>query len=248
MARGLVSPKQPLSEEALAALRCGDIDELMRIKHRVYGDLVMMADADDDDDDGDDGDDDDDDGASGSDDDSGDDKKDKSSGSDDDLASRLEAAEKRMRAADKRADEAQKALKKKEDAEKDELTKAQDRVSELEESNKELTETVSSLRLENAFLTANSHTWHDADTALALARTKHYLDDVVDDEGDVDKSALKKALDRLAKEHAYLIKSEKKEEDKDDGPSGEPSGGRSDNQKDEKAKKQQLRNRFPVIR
>lgn len=155
----------------------------------------------------------------------------------------------RMRAADKRASDLEEAQKKEADAKKDDLTKAQDRVTELESSVEELSGTVRSLRLENAFLTSNKHKWHDPETALDLAQRKGFIDDdIIDDDGKVDKPVLTKALDRLAKEHAYLVKSKDKKTDDEPGePSGAPAGGRSDNSKDAAAKKTKLQGRFPVL-
>jgi hypothetical protein len=242
--RGPVAPRR-LSEDATAALQRGDISALLDIHKREFGGFVMMADDTDDEDDDDKHDDDGDDGASGADK-SGDDSK---KTDDDDVDDSLEKMRKRMRAADKRADEAAQRLKEIEDAKKDDLTKAQETAAELESKVSELTETVNTLRLQNAFLTANTASWHDPDVALTLAQSKHYLDDIVSDDGEVDKKELKKALERLAKEHTYLVKSEDKKRDdqQDDVPSGESGGGRSDNSKDEKTKQDRLKRRFPAL-
>jgi predicted ribosome quality control (RQC) complex YloA/Tae2 family protein len=163
-----------------------------------------------------------------------------------DADERIADLEKRMRAADQRASKAEKALKEREDAEKDELTRATDKAAELEKTVGERDATIRQLRLENSFLTANKHNWHDPDTALDLAERHGYLEDVVDEDGKVDKVRLGKALDRLAKEKAFLVKQDKKDDDPG-GPSGEPAGGRSDNVKDEKTKQKQLKGRFPVL-
>jgi hypothetical protein len=181
----------------------------------------------------------------------GDDKdKDSNSGGDSKTVSweEFERLRERMQAADRRAAEAEKKVKDAEDAKKDDLTKAQDRVTELEQEIEQREERIRSLTLQNAFLTANEHSWHEPETALSLAESNGYLDGVVSDEGDVDKTRLKKALDRLAKEKKFLVQETKGE--KDDEPpasSGEPAGGRSDNSKDDRAKKEQLRRRFPVL-
>jgi hypothetical protein len=108
---------------------------------------------------------------------------------------------------------------------------------------------ISGLRLQVAFLSANQHEWHDGEVALSLAQSKGYLEDVVDEEsGEVDKKALKKALDRLATEHKYLVASGgKKDDDEPDEPSGSPAGGRKGNNKDKDARRQQLANRIPSI-
>lgn len=154
---------------------------------------------------------------------------------------------KRMQESDRARTAAEKKVKEAEDAKKDDLTKATDELTEAQETITGLQKQVSDLRLENAFLVANKHPWHDPEVALGLARTKGYLDDAVDDEGEVDKKALKKALDRLATEHKYLIKAKEKDDDEPAGPSGEPGGKRSSNQDDDKAKKAKLKERFPVL-
>lgn len=200
----------------------------------------------------DDDDDDDDDGDSGADD-KGKDKDDKSkdpdSGGDskDDGKEDSEVLRRRMKAADKRADEAEARLKKIEDAKKDDLTKATERAEELEKEIESRDEVIRELRLKNAFLSTNKHNWHDPDTALDLAERNGYLEEVLSDDGEVDKVRLGKALDRLAKEKQFLVKTEEKKNDEPGEPSGEPAGGRSDNTKDDKAKKEALRKRFPVL-
>jgi hypothetical protein len=189
--------------------------------------------------------DDDDTGSDGDDDGKSDDKKDETVSKAD-----HEKALARMRASDKRADEATARLKKIEDAKKDDLTRAQDdlkdRDSKLEAANK----VIADLRLQNAFLSANKHAWHDPDTALAIAQSKEYLDGVVSDDGDVDKKALGKALDALAKDNSYLVKDASGAvDDKDTPPSGEPAGGRqSKGKKADAAEQQRLKTRFPALR
>lgn len=249
VASGPISPRR-LSVDAIAALESGDIDALLCAERREFGSVsVMMADPPDDDDDDDDDDDTDD-----GDDDANDDKrkkgkKSKESDDDDDDGADTDALRRRMKAADRRADAADKRLKEIEDAKKDDLQKATETVAELEKSIKDLQSEVSTLRLSNAFLTSNTQSWHDPDTALALASTKGYLEDVVDEEsGEVDRKALGKALERLGKEHKYLVKPEKAAKDADaDVPSGEAAGGRSDNLQDDKVKKANLKKRFPAL-
>lgn len=208
---------------------------------------IMGGAPDDDDDDDDDGDDGDDaDKKKKSKDDVG--SRDSGADADDDEDDRLAQLEKRMKAADRRADEAERKLKEKEKAELGELERAKTELTEVQEELEKTQETVNRLRLENAFLTANTHKWHDPDTALDLAQSKGYLEDVLDENGEVDKKALKKALDRLATEKKFLVQSEEKKKDDEPGePSGEPAGGRSDNSKDDKARKDSLKRRFPSI-
>lgn len=217
-------------------------------------------DGDGEDDDSDDGDDD----SSGDD---ADDKRktdDKDDESDGDVVTREEfdALLKRMKNADKRADTAENKLKQYEDKDKDESTKATERAAELEKQVNTLQSEVKTLRLQNAFLTANTQKWHDPDVALDLAQSKGYIDDdIVDEDGKVDRKALKKALERLAKEKPFLVdtsKGKKKDSEDDDAddrdddknsnpPSGEPAGGRSKNGKDDEAARRARRQRFPVL-
>jgi hypothetical protein len=244
--------KTRLSDEKVAALQSGDTQRLIAINRAEFCGHRMLDDDDDKDKDKDQGGDsgDVDKGSdSGGDDGGDDDKGDSGTPTIEDLARQLAETEKRMKAADKRADAAEKQLKHEEDAKKDELTKATERAEELEQKVAELETTVKTLRLSNAFVTANKHVWHDPETALSLAQSGGYLDDVTDEDGEVDKKALGSALDRLAKDKSYLIKPKEKDSDDDDAgsPSGEPAGGRSSNAKDREARRTQLKSRFPAL-
>lgn len=109
--------------------------------------------------------------------------------------------------ADKRRDEAEKKLKEIDDSKKDELTKATERAEELEKQVEQGRGEISELRLQNAFLLADSGiTWHDSGDALALAERKGYLEGVVDEDGKVDTKALATKLKEMAKKHPYLVK------------------------------------------
>jgi hypothetical protein len=229
-----------LSDEAIAALQAGDPTALINFHRRTFGGFVMEEGDDDNSGDGDDGNND---GDSGTGDD-GDDGDDGASGSDDDADTKaaLERMEKRMKAADQRADKAEKALKAIEDGKKDDLTKATDRVTELEGEVTGLKEQLQSERLNNGFLSANKHTWHNPNAALKLAQSEGYLTDVLNDDGTVDNKALGTALDKLAKDHTYLVKPREGA-----GASGEPAGGRSGNGKDDKAVKEADKRRAPAL-
>lgn len=155
----------------------------------------------------------------------------------------LEALKKRMQAADKRATEAEKKVKEYEDKGKDVATKATERVGELETQVSDLTGENRNLKVQNAFLSANSVTWHDPDAALSLAD----LSEVLDDEGNVDKAALKKALDALSKAKPFLVKADDgKPEKEKKGPSGQPvgSGKKKDGNEPDKAS---LLKKYPAL-
>lgn len=179
---------------------------------------------------------------SGPDDDSGDDDTGKSTKDDSsDTVSRkdLDAVINRLKAADRRASEAEKKLKAEEDAKKDELTKATERAAELEKTSAQQAKEIADLRLQNAFLTADTGvTWHDPADALALAERQGYLAEVVDDEGKVITAKLTAKLKELAKAKPHLVKSGKDEQDdKDDkgstAPTGSKVGGKGKAGKDE---------------
>lgn len=227
-----------ISEEAIAALQSGDTQALIDSHRARFGGWRMEGEDDDDDDAGD-GDDNGGDSGTGDGDDDG--EGDSGSGDDDDTKAELAKMRKRMEAADRRASEAEKRLKEQDDAKKDDLTKAQDRVTELEGEVETLRSDLSSLRLENAFLTTNKHTWHKPGAALKLAQSEGYLDDVVKDDGTVDDKAMEKALDKMAKENAYLVKTGS------GGSSGESGGGRSGNGKDDKAQAEADKRRAPAL-
>lgn len=231
-----------LSDEAIAALQAGDPSKLINFHRLTFGGYKMEDDDDDDDDNSDGGDNDNNSGDSGSGD-NGDDDDDGDSGSDDDdTKAELDRLKRRMQAADQRAARAEKELKKIKDAEKGELETAQDRASELEKENTSLKELLQSERLNNGFLSANKITWHNPAAALKLAQSEGYLEDVVDEDGTVDKKALESALNKLAKEHDYLVKPREGA-----GPSGDSAGGRSGNGKDDKAVKAADRRRAPAL-
>jgi hypothetical protein len=227
-------------------------DSLISFHRLTFGGFRMKDGEDDDDEDDKEGEDDGDDtsGDGDGDEDEDDDDKSKDDGDSDkdkdDKVSREEheKLKARMVAADKAKAKAEAELRKIADSKKDDLTKATDRVTELETEVKEKDEQISGLRLENAFLSANTHKWHDNDTALEIARSKGLLDEVLNDDGEVEKGKLKSALDKLAKDHKYLVKSE---DDDEPNPSGVPVGSKS-KKADKEARKKELEGRFPILR
>lgn len=147
----------------------------------------------------------------------------------------------RMKAADRRAAAAEQKVKEFEDKDKSEVTKATERAAELEAQVTDLKEQVKSLNLQNAFLAENSIDWHNKDAALQRAD----LSEVLDAEGNVDKKALKKVLEDLAKAEPYLVKTESKEETPTE-PSGIPAGtGRKG--KTTGLTEEELRKKYPAL-
>lgn len=141
-----------------------------------------------------------------------DDDKDTGKGDDDkssDTVSReeFETLRKQLSAADKNKSAAEKKLKEIEDSKKDELTKATERVAELEKQREADSKEIAEMRLQNAFLTADTGiTWHDPADALDVAERRGYLAEVVDEAGKVDGSKLAAKLKELAKAKPHLVK------------------------------------------
>lgn len=204
--------------------------------------MGAAPDGDDDDDDTDDGDDD-------GDDDSGNDGSEGQDGSGDgskvtpEEFARLEA---RMKAADKRAAAAEKKAKEYEDKDKDEATKLAERAAAAETEAKEIREERNTLRLQKAFLLANDIAWHDAEVALQHAD----LSEVTDEEGNIDRKALKKALEDLSKSKPFLVKSkDDSDDDKDEpsGPTGVRTAGSGKKTKKEVSSDDVLRQKYPAL-
>lgn len=125
-------------------------------------------------------------------------------------------------------------LKEFEDKDRTELEKAQRDVAEITARAEKAEAQVKELQIHNAFLGSNKHSWQNGSTALKLAD----LSDVkIDEDGKV--TGLDKALDKLAKEHAYLLKPDTNSGQGGSGGqgSGAPagSGGQGHNTKDSRA-------------
>lgn len=110
------------------------------------------------------------------------------------------AIQARMQAADRRASALEAENKKFKDAQLNETQRLEQRATEAEARAKELEESLAQERLNNAFLADKTYKWHNPEVALKLADT-----DLItkDDSGKV--TGMKAALDKLAKEHPYLL-------------------------------------------
>lgn len=130
-------------------------------------------------------------------------------------------------------------LKAIEDKDKTELERAQGDLAEHQKKVADYEAQISELRIQNAFLTANKHTWQSPDAARKLAD----LSDVkIDEDGKV--TGLDKALDKLAKDHPYLLKPAANG-GTGSGTSGAPAGssGNGHNTRDSRAA---IGSRFPA--
>jgi hypothetical protein len=151
----------------------------------------------------------------------------------------FEALRKQLSAADKNKSAAEKKLKEIEDSKKDELTKATERVAELEKKAVQQDKDLADMRLQNAFLTADTGiTWHDPADALALAERQGYLAEVVGEDGKVDAGKLTAKLKELAKAKPHLVKTGSEEQSgkgttSKTPPTGSKVGGKSNGKSDE---------------
>ena len=140
------------------------------------------------------------------------------------------ALKERMKAADRRASIAEAKEKERVKGEQTELQRAQSEVTEHKEAATTLASQVRTLQVEVAFLKANDVSWHDPEAALRLAD----LSEVIDEDGDIDKAALKKVLADLAKDKPYLVKKTEteSEEEEDEKPASGGNVGTGKKKKD----------------
>ena len=79
------------------------------------------------------------------------------------------------------------------------LTEARETIDKLTAQNR-------TLAAQLAFFTANTINWIDPADAFALAEREGLLDDVIDEDGTVDKRELRRGLRELAKRNKHLVK------------------------------------------
>lgn len=109
-----------------------------------------------------------------------------------------------------------------EDKDKTELQKAQDDAAAEKKRAETLAAQLKASALGTAFLRDTTHSWVDPEDALELAMRKFGLVDLeIDEEGRVDKKAIKAIAKKLGEEKAYLVANEK--------PKGGASGGSFNN-------------------
>jgi hypothetical protein len=157
----------------------------------------------------------------------------------------LSAADKKREAAERERDAMAAKLKEIEDKDKSELERTTERVKVLEQQVQQDKEEIGKLRLENAFLTVNEVSWHDNEDALRAARDGGYLEQVVKDDGTIDRDKLNRQLKSLADKKKYLVKTEQEPPQPPSG-AGVGSGGRGGNQGNPDEAK--LRERYSRLR
>lgn len=162
----------------------------------------------------------------------------------------------RRKEAERERDEVKAELAKvKKDGVTDEATKA--KLVELEATTTQQEATIKGLRINNAFLTANTHEWVNPATALRLADLSR-----VEIEKDGTVTGLQTALDKLAKSDPYLLKAAKNDDDSDKDDDDKEKGGKGKKTGDAPASKskadreaaniaankRKLQNKYPALR
>lgn len=144
----------------------------------------------------------------------------------------FEKLQNQLRAADKGRAALEQKLKEIDDAKKDELTKATERAEELEKALADRDTELANMRLQNAFLTANTGiTWKDPEDALDLAERRGYLEGVVSEDGKVDSGKLASKLKELAKAKPHLVESDGSNKEEEKKPTGQSVGSKGSNGK-----------------
>jgi hypothetical protein len=106
-----------------------------------------------------------------------------------------------LQTADKKRQEAEAAHAQLRDKDMPELQKMQRDLADATEAQRVMMEANTALRVENAFLSANEHEWHDPTAALKLLDRSRIT---VDADGNVQ--GMKEALKALAQANSWLIK------------------------------------------
>lgn len=155
-----------------------------------------------------------------------------------------EALQRRMQAADRTATTVQNKLAEIENASKDELTRTKDALAKAAAENARLKEANKSVLLKADFGLAGVQ-WHNPSTAY-VTLLNEYPDAVhVDDDGKV--VGMKTAVEKLAKEHPYLVKTTEEKKDEESAATGPVKNGKRKGDEGATAMDEALRKRLPAL-
>lgn len=165
-------------------------------------------------------------------------------------AKRLAKKNKRLRDRLKELDGQVQALQKEKDtaanAGKDETERLRGEVQTLQAKLEEAQASLQQGSLKQSFLESNKVQWHDAKTAFKLLDTS---DIDIDEDGDT--SGMDDAIELLAKQHPYLVKSSKSDDDKGKGkdkPKGSSGeGGTKQRKSKDGIDRDALRRKYPAL-
>jgi hypothetical protein len=148
----------------------------------------------------------------------------------------------RMKAADRRAAAAEAKVKEFEDKDKSETERLTEQVTTLQSQVQERDEVIKNLRFENAFALNAKYSWHDPQVVLGLVKGR---DDVtIEEDGTV--KGLNKALDAIAKEKSFLVKTEGTG-GSTPPPSGSSTGSNGKNGSKNVTDAEALRKKYPAL-
>lgn len=161
----------------------------------------------------------------------------------------FEKLQRQLSEADKKRQTAETELQSLKDKDLSEKDKAVKDLQTITGERDALQVTVNELRLANAFLSANTITWNDADVAMSIAQSKGYLDDAVNDKGEVDAKEMEKALKKLSEDHKYLVKAkdDEDEEEQQTPASGVPASGAGKKKTDDKVREDRIKATLPAL-
>jgi hypothetical protein len=158
-----------------------------------------------------------------------------------------EALQRRMQAADRTATEKQNKLDEIENASKGELERAKDALAKAAAENAKLKESNKTTLMKAEFGLAGGQ-WHNPTTAYNTLMADYSDLLSVDDDGKV--LGMKAAVDKLTKEHAYLVKAaEEKKDEKDEASAatGPVKNGKRKGDEGDTAMDEALRKRLPAL-
>lgn len=157
----------------------------------------------------------------------------------------FEAIQARMVAADRRATAAEKAIKDAADAQLSEAEKTANALKETQAALEKEKQRNEEQAVENAILADQTYSgkWHNPQTALSLVdRSMITFDDKGKPQG------VKAALDKLAKDHAYLLKPAEGAGTGNEGKGGSTGAPGAPRQQGTGTGKTELEKRFPAMR
>lgn len=146
----------------------------------------------------------------------------------------------RMQASDQNNSKLQATLKAHEDAKLSETERTVNALKDAQAALAEKDKAIEDLNLQIAFLSDNTYTWHNPETALKLADRNRV------EWKDGKPANVKAVLDELAKAHAYLVKPEDTSTTTSPAPTGIPMNNGKNGAGD--GNRSALEDRFPALR
>lgn len=181
--------------------------------------------------------------------------------------SEMYAVKRRMRKADQRASRLEQELRdiktqlSKKETDTDDTKPNTEQLTAAQQENERLRSQLQSMRVETAFSRIplpDGEQWIDLEDAIAAAQRLELLDDVIDEDGTVDKRSLRAALKELRRRKPHLIKKVSEpdeEEDQGDEEGQRPKtrrtastmNGKRKGDRGTKVDREELAKKFPAL-